>query len=260
MTEHDHSEPYEKSELTELLNDSAPHATATPPEFEPRLDTALSRMAADAQAVAALEAGSDTASAGTASAHITSPAAAKARRRWFRPAFAGAAVAALLAGGGVAAAASNDWWNEGSIIPWADAPATEFKIELPSGASCQVVYGEVTSQDPALTEATRNWMAETDIEALLAERLDAAIHMLRTDNDVTLQLEDGTKVDASYGTEYYQTPDMEYSQAVGTVLSESWSEALAAQGFDTTLDRNLSYEGAWNCPGAIWERDAEVQR
>ena len=157
----------------------------------------------------------------------------------------GVGAVVLLGLGGVGAAAASTW---GGWEPWwtDDANGT-FSYTLPSGAVCEELLGNIQGLDPAADEAIRGWFDQTDVVA--QAEVEAEIQRMREDPDSTLVLADGTKVDSSYGTDYYHSADEEYQLAMSRAVGNLMTAELARLGLDATL---ASFDGAASCPGAQW--------
>lgn len=152
-----------------------------------------------------------------------------------------AAVVLGLSGVGAAAAAVTqaDWRG------WAQDPDVVFTYTLPSGAVCeQRIGGTIGASDETVDEA-RAFFREHDVLAMAD--VEGEIARMRADDDVREILDDGTEVDASYGTERYKSPDEEYQIAVSRAVGEVFAAELAWQG--GALD---SYSGSAWCPDAEW--------
>ncbi|MEP7764387.1 hypothetical protein [Sanguibacter sp. 25GB23B1] len=155
---------------------------------------------------------------------------------------AGVGAVVLLGLGGVGAAAASTW---GGWEPWwTDDANGAFTYTLPSGAVCEEQLGNIQGIDPAADEAIRSWFDETDVVA--QAEVEAEIQRMRADTTVAV-LEDGTEVDASYGTDYYFPADEEYRMAMNVAVADLMTAELARLGFEAE-----SYDGAASCPGAQW--------
>jgi hypothetical protein len=165
-----------------------------------------------------------------------------ARPRVLRRAATVGAVVLLGLGGAGAAAASGGWH-----VWWSDSPDGAFTYALPSGAVCEDLLGNIQGLDPDANQAVRDWFDRTDVVG--QAEVEAEIQRMRTDTDSTAVLQDGTAVDSSYGTDYYQSPDREYALAMHRAVGQLMTAELERLGYAASLD---SFEGESSCPGAKW--------
>lgn len=209
--------------LAQRLTDSAPGVT----ELTPALEDELARMSVAAQ-------------------RETKPA--RSGRR-ILPRTAAVVVAGVLAfgGAGAAAAATGGWWTSW----WAGDPDYEYYYPLPSGAQCEVLLGNitVTAGPPEVEGAIEEILSADDLVA--ADEIATEIARMRADKDVWWVGTGGAKEPAWYGTEHYPSPDQEYSNAIGNVITAHVSRELRQHGFDTD-QIGYSIEQENNCPGAEW--------
>lgn len=157
----------------------------------------------------------------------------------------GAGLAAVLVGSAGVAAASDyfDW------APWSQNPVAAYEYTLPSGVACEVRVGNLDLYDndlePIAEAQLKDWYARTDVLGLVEERLPARIAESREGSHMHV-LDDGTEVEAGYGTEYYDQ-DREYSSAFDQLVHQMIFEELVRLGYDREQVRGL--EGAGHCPG-----------
>jgi hypothetical protein len=157
-----------------------------------------------------------------------------------RAAVVGAILLAIGAGGAAAAAALSGW-----VAPWGAQPTGAFTFTLPSGAVCTEQIGPPDGLDAERLAGLRDWFGRTDVMA--EADVQARINELRSETDAKMLLEDGTEVDASYGTAYYPSPDEEYQQAVDIAVKDLADAELKRLGREEPLH---SWSVERHCPGA----------
>ncbi|GAA2013138.1 hypothetical protein [Microbacterium ulmi] len=165
------------------------------------------------------------------------------RRTVRAPLIVGGLVVLLTGGAGVAVAADLMQWE-----PWAEDPVGAYTYTLPSGIECEMRLGNFHTSPQRLEDDVERdleaWFDGTDVLALARERLPEEIEQIRAGTNV-LHLDDGTEVDAGYGTEHYDA-DHEYMDAMGSAVGELvWAE-VERLGY---ADIVTSYEGNGYCPG-----------
>lgn len=171
-------------------------------------------------------------------AHV---AARPARRKARTPILVGALVVLLTGGAGVAFATDAvpwQWWAENS-------PAAGTTFTLPSGVVCEARWGDFTTTDREAEQRLRDWLGEVDVLALA----DVQGEWERKKADtVSRILDDGTEVDASYGTEYWDG-DTQYTVTVHAAVATLMYAQLEKMGYDlAAIDFSIS--GEVHCPGA----------
>jgi len=149
----------------------------------------------------------------------------RVERRVPRLAATGVAVAFMVGGVGAAAAA----FSPPSWAPWAQKPGPSFSFNLPSGTICNFTLVDVTSNDPALTQAVKDYASKTDLISLAdVKGALRANHMDRNQ-------------------------DKEFNLAVASAVFKIVNEEMKRQGWDVDDDSlGLSIGGQAYCPGAKW--------
>ena len=148
----------------------------------------------------------------------------RVKRRVPRLAATGVAVAFMVGGVGAAAAFSPPSW-----APWAQEPGPSFSFNLPSGTKCNFTLVDVTSNDPALTQAVKDYASETDLIGLADVK--GVLRANRMDGN----------------------QDKEFNLAVASSVFKIVNEEMKRQGWDVDDDSlGLSMGGQAYCPGAKW--------
>lgn len=146
---------------------------------------------------------------------------------------AGIALGATLAGVGMAAAAATGLWS-----PWAQDPDLSYQFTLPSGQSCEVRYG-LMSTDPGaapidssqLDTGLADWLTSTDVlaqadiagamKAFEAGEVPTFAARLSDDGTVTIQQDARAKS---------LTGDELYASAVEYAVADVINAEVAARG------------------------------
>ncbi|MDL5351061.1 hypothetical protein [Microbacterium sp. zg-YB36] len=179
----------------------------------------------------------------------TDDALARRADRWNRPGVATGAIvgALLLTGAGVAAASAGTNW----IFPWAETPAVEFSYTLPSGKTCESRIGGLSLSPEFESQETDILKYLAGLDVMDAIDIDEEIAAARSNRDVWMETDEGIDVPAWYGTEYYPSPDREYSMAVQKALREVIFDELERRGLDPRGGQGLlGLEAETKCPGA----------
>jgi hypothetical protein len=132
------------------------------------------------------------------------------------------ALSALLVGVGVSAAAASGLWSW-----WADDPDLSYEFTLPSGASCEVRYG-LMSTDPGaapvdsanLDAGLAEWLTTSDVLSLADvggavtafETGEVEFFALRVDDDGTMTKE-AVRLDENLDTDKFYASAVEYAVA-----------------------------------------------
>jgi len=146
----------------------------------------------------------------------------RVKRRVPRLAATGVAVAFMVGGVGAAAAISPPSW-----APWAQEPGPAFTFNLPSGARCNFELVDVTSNDPALTQAVKDYVSKTNLVGLAD--VEGALRANRLDGN----------------------QDKAFNLAVASSVFKIVNEEMKRQGWDVDDDSlGLSMGGQADCPGA----------
>lgn len=208
-------------DVEQRLRAAAPKTTAV----NGRVEDELARMA--------VTAGTDRAQSG-------------AGGRWSRSGAVAGAVfgVVIMAGAGVAAASNAEDW----VFPWADAPALEYSYTLPSGSVCDARIGglELPSAFADQESEILEYLASLDV--MRTVDVDGEIAAARSNRDMWHENEAGTDLPAWYGTEYYPSPDREYSMAVQSGLQEVIFDELQRRGIVVSTDPGtIGLEGETKC-------------
>jgi hypothetical protein len=149
----------------------------------------------------------------------------------------------ILISVGAAGAAAAAW--TGFRAPWAAEPTGTYSYTLPSGEVCKEHVGPPDGLEPKLQAALREWFAHHDVMA--EADIQGQIQQMRSDPSAVRVLDDGSMVDASYGTPYYPSPDDEYFTAVGNAVQALANAELKRLGREEPLH---TWSVETHCSGA----------
>lgn len=159
--------------------------------------------------------------------------AASRRRGIARLAAIGAAGALLLSGAGAAVAVSSGYWS-----PWAEQPDGFVRFTVPSGAECEIRYGDLDARRD-VAAAIRDFLGDEPRVHAALDRIDEEIVAIRA---MPMQAGDefGNSWDVGYGTEGYLSPDAEYKLAADWAVGQALHEHLETLGLDAVADGTTS--------------------
>ncbi len=156
-------------------------------------------------------------------------------------------VLALLMAGGAGVATAADYFD---WAPWAQDPVGAYTYELPSGAACEVRFGNVQIVDrkdrdrrEEIEQDLREWFNGTDVAGAALADVNDYIADSRA-GEHKMQLEDGSQVPAGYGTPYYDA-DLEYQAALSQSIDDKVMAESERLGY---ADEIASLEGHGYCP------------
>ncbi len=162
---------------------------------------------------------------------------------------AGIALGAVLVGVGVAAAAAAGLWS-----PWAEHPDLSYQFTLPSGQSCEVRYGLMSTSPGAgpidssqLDAGLSDWLTSTDVlaqadvagavKAFEAGEIPTFAARLSDDGAVTIQPE--TRANS-------MTEDELYASAVEYAVADVINTEVGARGL-----AGIAYATESSCAEAV---------